>query len=54
MPNKYVDINFRKPDGADTAKIQIRRVIKHPYAPPVEEEESVEENVEPALEEVAK
>lgn len=54
-PNKYVDINFRRPDGATTTKIQIRRVIKHPYAPPVEEkEESVEASVEPALEEATK
>ena len=53
-PDKYVDINFRRPNGATTTKIQIRRVVKHPYIPPVAEEESVEENVEPALEEVAK
>ncbi|MEK7442266.1 MAG: hypothetical protein AAB571_06795 [Chloroflexota bacterium] len=53
-PDKYVDINFRRPNGATTTKIQIRRVVKHPYIPPVAEEESVEENVEPALEEVTK
>ncbi len=53
-PNKYVDINFMRPNGADTTKIQIRRVVKHPYTPPVEEEAPAEARVEPALEDVTK
>lgn len=50
-PNKYVDINFLRPNGADTTKIQIRRVVKHPYTQP---EEAVEANAEPVLDEVTK
>jgi len=47
-------LSFQRWETLNETTALISRSLKHPYAPPVAEEESVEENVEPALEEVEK
>jgi len=54
VEDAYVEVSLLQSKDLETTRVTIRRVVKHPYAPPIAEEESVEENVEPALEEVAK
>ena len=50
-----VSMSFQSPwETRNETTALISRTLKHPYIPPVAEEESVEENVEPALEEVTK
>ena len=49
-----VSMSFQRWDTRNETTALISRTLKHPYTPPVAEDEQVEENVEPVLDEVTK